>query len=159
MTNVNTFFPSRWLEAADIGDADQVATIQRVDVEELQNRDGKRDRRPVLYFQGIEKGLILNRTNANQIAFMYGEEVEGWAGKTITLGTAWVEAFGEQKLAIRVRPGLPGGATTGAPIPQQPQQVQQTVQQTANAMQAPQGPAWPGPQANQTDPLDDDIPY
>lgn len=39
----------------------------------------------VLYFKETNKRLILNKTNGNKIAELYGKDTDGWMGKRITL--------------------------------------------------------------------------
>jgi hypothetical protein len=43
------------------------------------------DERPILYFGGKEKGLALNKTNANTIANVFGDDTEDWRGGEIVL--------------------------------------------------------------------------
>ena len=63
MAHIDEFFPSRWLKPSDLGGKDVSVGIQRVTAEEFEN-EGKTERKPVVYFNGAEKGLILNKTNA-----------------------------------------------------------------------------------------------
>jgi hypothetical protein len=95
---LNDLYPSNWLKASDIEDS-RVVTIDRLEVAEMQ--DGTR--KPALYFQEEEKGLILNKTNANAIAAVYGDDTDGWEGQKIQLISVPVEFNGKQVDAIRVR--------------------------------------------------------
>lgn len=113
MTTVADFFPSKYLEANDLKGKDFILTISRIDADMFTDNTGHDVRKPILYFQEAKKGLVLNKTNARAIADMYGETIEEWVGKKVTLGTAWVDAFGKQTEAIRVRPGL----RNNAPLP------------------------------------------
>jgi hypothetical protein len=81
-------------------------------MEELEDRDGEKMNKPVLYFQGATKGLVLNRTNWDRIALQHGDDSDKWPGKKIVLGTEIVTAFGETKPALRIRVPLPK-ATNG----------------------------------------------
>ncbi len=105
-------FPSKYLAAADIEDAGEITlTIKGVDWEEIKNiQTGKPEQRPVMTFKerevgGIEvKPLIVNVTNWNAMEKLCGsDESDDWNGKRVTFYTTEVEAFGETKLAIRVR--------------------------------------------------------
>ena len=113
MTTVADFFPSKYLEANDLKGKDYVLTISRIDADMFTDNSGQEVRKPIVYFQEAKKGLVLNKTNARCIADMYGETVEDWVGKRITVGTAWIDAFGKQTEALRVRPGL----RNNAPLP------------------------------------------
>ena len=90
-------FPSKYLKAIDL-DADEVFTMESLKQEELGD-----EAKPVVYFEEIDKGLVLNRTNANMIASQHGQDTEKWAGKRITLFATEVDFRGQQTLAIRVR--------------------------------------------------------
>ena len=96
-------FPGRFVCAEDLTGPTTVK-IDRVvleDVRDLQhNREAKK---PVAYFAGAQKGLLLNRTNWKAIARAYGNESDAWKGKTVTLTVEDVEAFGEVWPAIRVK--------------------------------------------------------
>jgi len=98
MVNINDLFPSKYVKASDLKGRDVEVTIRTVEVEKIDE-----DERPVLYFQGMDKGLVLNRTNANSIAKLHGGEVSKWAGKTITLFPTETDFKGEQVACIRVR--------------------------------------------------------
>ena len=92
-------FPSKYLKAADLQGRDVPVRIARVDMEDI----GDEDHKPVVYFEGKARGLVLNKTNANTIATMYGDDTDAWAGKTITLITAQVDFQGKSVEAIRVK--------------------------------------------------------
>ena len=82
MTTVNEAFPSKYLKAADLNNRTFKVAIKRVVFEEVgQNKDKK----PILYFNGTEKGLVLNKTNATAIAAVHGEQMDGWSGKEVEL--------------------------------------------------------------------------
>lgn len=114
--NINDAFPSTTLKAADIGDTDMVLTMTGVVQEEVGSGNDK-EVKPHVYFEETEKKLVLNKTNANTIAGMYGGETDEWAGKKIALFATEVDFQGKQTLAIRVRMRKPG-----APPQQRPAQ-------------------------------------
>src|SRR5262245_20329528 len=95
---ISSAFPSTYLKAADLQDRNITVTIDRVEMEDIGS-----DHKPVIYFQGKEKGLVLNRTNSNNIAAVYGDETADWAGKEITLYPTIVDFQGRSVDAIRVR--------------------------------------------------------
>jgi hypothetical protein len=71
---VGGMFPSQWLKSTDIPDDQSVRVVMdRVEVEEVG--DGPK---PVLYFQGKQKGLVLNKTNYGVIAAAHGDESDDW---------------------------------------------------------------------------------
>lgn len=95
---ISQAFPSNYLKAADLQGRNITVKIDRVEKEKIGN-----DSKLVLYFQGKEKGMVLNKTNANNIAYLYGEETDEWAGAEITLFEAMVDYQGKTVPAIRVR--------------------------------------------------------
>lgn len=90
-------FPSRYLKAADL-ENDLTVTVKSLVTETLDQEN-----KWVLYFAETEKGLVLNKTNANTIAKLHGEDVSNWKAKTIILFATEVDFRGELTLAIRIR--------------------------------------------------------
>lgn len=74
--DINGVFPSKYLKAADLQGKDVTLTIEEVSVEDVGGQGDASDSKPVLFFQGKEKGLVLNKTNANTISGMYGPETD-----------------------------------------------------------------------------------
>jgi hypothetical protein len=92
-------FPSRFIKAADIGDAEPVVTISKVEIEDVGD-----DRKAVVYFVGKEKGLVCNRTNWDRIALAAGtDETDEWPGVKVQLYTEPVTYAGKTAPAIRVK--------------------------------------------------------
>lgn len=152
--NVNEAFPSDYLKATDLQGREVSVIINQVQMETIGS-----DHKPVLYFMGKQKGIVLNKTNSMNIASAYGPETEAWTGKPLILFAAWVDYQGKSVQAIRVRPG-----TNMAP-PQAPQQYQAPQQHAAPSQQAPThngGLPHPGigspPPGHPAD-LNDDIPF
>lgn len=94
---LDDLYPSKWLKASDLQGRQVVCTIQRVTVEDLG--DGSK---PVVYFTGKEKGLVLNRTNADTIAAALGDDTDRWPGGKVTLFSAKVSFKGTMTDAIRL---------------------------------------------------------
>ncbi len=95
--NINAAFPSTYLKAADLQNRRVNVGIDRVVIEEVGS-----EHKPIVYFIGKDRGLVLNKTNGNIIAEMYGPETDDWHGKVITLYPARVEFQGKIVDAIRV---------------------------------------------------------
>lgn len=103
--NITAAFPSKFLRAADL-EGDAVFTIKKVDVETVgQGKDA--EDKPVVYFKETDKGLALNKTNANTISNLYTGETNEWVGKQITLYATEVQYGSEMTLGIRVRAKKP----------------------------------------------------
>lgn len=99
--NINESFPSNYLKASDLGTGQPVVTIERVEHEAV-GRD--REMKAVLYFEGKEKGVVLNKTNARKITELAGTpETDEWAGFKIRLFATTTEFGGETVECIRVK--------------------------------------------------------
>src|ERR1700743_2333999 len=78
--HIDSAFPSKFLKASDLQGRSVTVKMGRVEQEKIGD-----DMKLILYFQGKEKGVVLNKTNANNIAAIYGGETEDWYGKEIHL--------------------------------------------------------------------------
>lgn len=96
--NINDQFPSKFLKAADLDGKNILVTIKDCMVETIGE-----DKRPVLYFAGKEKGVVLNKTNATNISEAYGPDTDEWTGKKVMLYTAFVDFQGKSMESIRIR--------------------------------------------------------
>ena len=99
--NINDAFPSNYLKASDLKGTQAVVTIDRVDFEE-----GGRDKeeKPVIYFVGKTKGVVLNKTNSRKITEIIGSAMtEEWQGHAIVLYPTETEFAGEMVECIRVK--------------------------------------------------------
>lgn len=95
---ISRAFPSKWLKADDIPDGRKVrVTIKKVIVETISDED-----KPVMYFQGKEKGVVLNKTNAGRLAVAYGDDTDDWVGQECLLFSEQVSFQGRMVPAIRV---------------------------------------------------------
>lgn len=101
MTTLNDLFPSPYLAATDVENK-PVVTIKNITKKNMKNRDGEDEVKPVIFFLEMEKGMVLNKTNAEIIASLYGNTLEDWTGERIQLHSVMVEAFGKRQPAIRV---------------------------------------------------------
>lgn len=73
-------YPSRFIKAPDLKGQDFTLTISSVRGEKIQGRI-----KAVMSFVETSKELVLNRTNADFIALMFGREMNAWIGKRITI--------------------------------------------------------------------------
>ena len=115
---LHEMFPSKYLKAADIrghdGGALQV-TISHLQ-QEFVSRENPEEQKPVLYFDGHKRGLVLNVTNGNAIGVLHGGDSDYWRGKDIELFATQVP-FG-QKIVDAIRVRAVGGESSTPPTPQ-----------------------------------------
>jgi hypothetical protein len=95
---VSEEFPSKYLSASDLNGESMTLTIDHVETTELEGK-----RKMVLFFRRAKKGMVLNKTNAGNIAAAYGDETDDWQGKELVLFPAWVDYQGKSVEAVRVR--------------------------------------------------------
>ena len=96
--DINGAFPSDYLKAADLQGREVTVTMQSVQMQELGS-----EQKPILFFEGKDKGLVLNKTNANTIADMFGPETDAWRGNRIVLFPTQTDFQGRQVACIRVK--------------------------------------------------------
>lgn len=116
MPDVRTWFDDKkWIYAYDLQGRDVTLTIARAIPGDITGEGGKKSKKPVVYFEGKNKGLVLNITNVRTIGALYGFEAKEWAGKRITIYPTTTQ-FGPNTVdCIRVRPKVPGGNAKDAP--------------------------------------------
>lgn len=100
--NIQNAFPSKWLKSGDVEEGDLTLTIRSVAMEDIGSGENQ-ETKPVLYFEETEKGMVLNKTNADTISKLHTPETDNWIGKKITIFATEVDFAGKQTLALRVR--------------------------------------------------------
>ena len=93
-------FPTKYLKAGDLQKRRHTVTITQVVMEEGIDK-------PIIYFQGAQKGMACNKTNAMMIAQLYGDDTDRWIGRQIELYEAQVLFEGKFVPAIRVQAPAP----------------------------------------------------
>jgi len=117
--NINAAFPSNYIKASDLAGATVTVTISHIDQEPV-GRD--KEMKPIVYFEGKKKGLVLNRVNAKKVTDLAGTpETDQWPGVRIALYATMTEFGGEQVECIRVKAPAPG--RVAAPVAVQPVRV------------------------------------
>jgi hypothetical protein len=102
MPNINDAFPSNFLKASDLGGKEVIVTIREVKFEAVGR---EREMKAVVYFEGKEKGIVLNKTNAKKIIEISGAAMtEEWPGTKVKIYPTETEFGGETVDCIRVKP-------------------------------------------------------
>jgi len=99
--DIGKVFPGRYIKVGDLDGRDVVVVIKDVKLESVgQGQQSK----PVAYFRGTDKGLVLNVTNSKRIAAIAGSNnTDDWRGTKITLYGTETEFQGDVVECIRVR--------------------------------------------------------
>lgn len=102
--NLDEIYPSTAnnLKAADLQGREVKCIIESNEIVKFDNGN-----KVVLKFKGKEKGLVLNKTNANKIGAAHGMSPDAWKGKEIILYPDTTQFNGSMVDCIRVRPVLP----------------------------------------------------
>lgn len=95
-------FPGKYLAAGNF-EQPRVVTIARVTSENVSGGNDAPEHKPVVYFQGQPKGLVLNRTNFKTLADLHGDESDAWAGKKCEVYPTTTEYKGEVVPCVRIR--------------------------------------------------------
>ncbi len=85
MPSYKTHFPSTYLEKEDLKAEDGRYIEKRAVVATIASEKVGDDQKMVIYFQNMEKGMVGNRTNADTLADLYGEDTDGWIGREVIL--------------------------------------------------------------------------
>lgn len=115
MASYKTVFGS-YLKSEDLQGKAVRITLERVELEDIKGNDGKTERKLVAHFTGKDKGLVLNRTNADSLSAIFvDEDYDNWSGPIVLYPDTTM--FGGKKVAcIRIREH----AGTAPPPPVEP---------------------------------------
>ena len=99
---LSDLFPSKYLKSEQLEkDEDLVLTISDVTVEAVGQ---DQEQKAVVWFEEIDEGLVLNKTNANTIAQNADSaKLTDWIGMKVKLFKKQVEFQGKQLWGIRVK--------------------------------------------------------
>lgn len=115
MIDYRTMFDRDYIGAWDLPDGrDAVVVISKVEAAVLNNGKTK-NKKPIIFMNGKEKGLVCNKTNARAIAAMYGNDVTKWVGKPIALYKTTTQVGNEIVDCIRIRNTPPKPKQTREP--------------------------------------------
>src|SRR3954454_20012863 len=112
MTTVSEFddiYGSKYFSAADLHGEMIRRKIGKVEIAELKDKDGSTKRKFVVYFNGVDKPLVLNRTNAQKLAASLGKDTTAWIGVPVEL-YAEMTSLGKEGVRLRIIKSAPAGA-------------------------------------------------
>jgi hypothetical protein len=102
-----------------------------------------------LKFVGKKKALVVNKTNAQRIAMMYGNDTDEWIGKSITLYVDIVDFQGKATEAIRIKVRKTAHSLNGESVDRVPDPI------STSSERMPQPPTRRAPVVD----MDDEIPF
>lgn len=112
---VSKEFPNRFVSGDEIGKA--IVPVKIVNTKQEIVNAGTKDEEKVLvvYFEGKDRGVRLNKTRANEIKDITGsDDSDGWIGKQMFMKAVPQKAFGEWVNPIHFVKDA--GGVTAAPV-------------------------------------------
>ena len=97
---IGAAFPGQFIKAADLQGKRVGVVIDHVEMEDIGG-----ETKPVVHFRGKERGLVLNKTNANAIWGINGsEDTDDWSGTSVILFPSKTDFQGKRVDCIRIDP-------------------------------------------------------
>ena len=96
--NVHEMYRSNYLTSDSLNDQAFCFTITECSAEKV----GEGEKRLVLAFLEVSSLMILDRTNTNMLAELYGPETSEWRGKVIKLAPSTTLFLGQVVKYIRI---------------------------------------------------------
>lgn len=98
-----SMFASKYLQSADLTGRDYTLTIKAVEKGEIDEKT-----MPIVTLAETKKKWGVNRTNAEALKLLWGEDTDNWLGKSVTLYSETIDdpfakVKGAKTTAIRVR--------------------------------------------------------
>lgn len=138
MPRISDLFQSKYLKVADLQQGQALPINVRIShiAQEDVGTDDKREIKPILYFRGKDRGLVLNKTNALELAQLLGDDTDAWTDRVVGLTIERTTYKGQPTQGLRIVPAVqPGG------LRQHAQLAQRAVAQRAPAPAAAPAPA------------------
>ena len=111
--NINDAYPSKYIKADDLAGHRIGVTVMAVTMEDIGDKEFK----PIMRFMGKDKGLVLNKTNSQICAGVWGAETDAWQGQKLELYAQPVMFQGRQVMGLAVAPMLAAGQSMAQAAP------------------------------------------
>lgn len=143
--DVDEAYGSRFLGVTDIGTKKIRTKIVKVRKEEVKDRDsGRMKKTLIVFFENVDKGLVLNVTNKNILVDALGKPPAGWLGASVGILVDPNVGFGGRKTGgVRLSVLLPPAAAVVKAVPKPT-----TTPPAAAAKEWPEEKGDPGPDFN-----------
>ncbi len=101
--DMNNAFPSKYLSSDDFLSGPVHAQIAGVRMEDVSPDNKPTENKPVVYFTGLKRGLVLNVTNNKVLCTLFSGESDNWTNQVVEIFIIDTEFGGEARKGIRVR--------------------------------------------------------
>ena len=108
-SDFDDLYGSKYFSAADLHGETIRRNIGKVEIGDLKDKDGSTKRKFVVYFKGVDKPLVLNRTNAQKLAAVLGKDPTAWVGVICEL-YAEMTSLGKEGVRLRTIKSAAAGA-------------------------------------------------
>jgi hypothetical protein len=109
VTDFDDIYGSKYFSAADLHGEMIRRKIGKVEIGDLKEKDGGTKRKFIVYFKGVDKPLVLNRTNAQKLATALGKDPTAWIGVVVEL-YAEMTSLGKEGVRLRTIRSAGSGA-------------------------------------------------
>jgi hypothetical protein len=96
-------YGSKYLSSADIGDRKIRTKIFRVKKETLKGNDGRERLKFILLFDTLDKPMVLNATNKDELVNALGRVPANWIGAAVGLHVVPTQFGGKPTKGLRIR--------------------------------------------------------
>jgi hypothetical protein len=119
--DVDLAYGSKYLSAADVGTRKIRTKVLKVRKEEVNDREtGKKKMKLLVFFESLDKALVLNATNKDTLVESLGKPPVNWIGATVGIKNDPSVTFaGKRTGGLRLQVLLPP-ATAAKPAPMKP---------------------------------------
>lgn len=171
MPTVTDMFPGKYLASKESAFTENgrpngkkyPLTVAALQQEEVKG-EGRTELKWVMYFTESKKGLVLNKTAANVLEYLFGGDSETWIGQKVLLFAEMTEMMGSPCTGLRLSgvegvqaaagsvslptPNLAGAAAMSTPLPSAaPGTIQPIMPGNSQAPLGGNGPTQSGPPA------------
>jgi hypothetical protein len=117
--DLDAAYGSKYLSSGDIGDKRIRTKVLKVRKETLKGNDGRERLKFVLFFDIIDKPMVLNATNKNELVDKLGRVPANWIGAEVGLHVVPTQYGGKPTKGLRIRvfpkPSKSNPTATAAP--------------------------------------------
>ena len=84
--------------------------IEEIDEQDFAKQGERQRMKKVLHLEGVQKLVVLNKTNAFNLAEAFGKDFDKWVGKRVTVKAERTQFGGKPVLGLRLYPADGGDA-------------------------------------------------
>ena len=102
---IDEIYPSKYLRGCDLAGHAVPVTIENVLLESFYDSESKETvKKPVVYFQGKQKGVVLGKALAFQFAeVLKSHNTDDWKGMQVMIFSIKRVIFGQEKEILQVK--------------------------------------------------------